>query len=369
MKTEVTMNPEQIAQKLLRPHLRTMVPYSSARRSASGGSIWLNANESPYTGNYNICTTQLNRYPNFQSQTLNAAYADYADVYLEQVMSHRGSDEGIDLLIRAFCEPGQDSILICPPTYGMYSISATLNNNAVVSIPLINHHNTWRLDIPAIQAALVAEIPVKIIFLCNPSNPLGSLLHSDDITTVLELAVGKAIVVVDEAYIEYAGTIQNSQIHRLNTHPHLVVLRTLSKAFGLAGARVGFTLAHETIIQSLVPVLAPYPLTDMSIQVAESALTKPGISFMLQNITETIIERNRLSIELAQLTWVTHIYPSTTNFILLQVKDTQAVIQYCQQHGILLRSIEPEGLKPCIRISVGSPAENKELLRVLNCVY
>jgi len=363
-------NIQRLLRSLLRPHLQGMTPYMSARRSMSGGSIWLNANESPYTSDYAICTDNLNRYPNFQSSSVNNAYANYAGVNSNQVMSHRGSDEGIDLLIRAFCEPGNDSVLICPPTYGMYTISAQLNNTATLAVPLVQQSNGWQLDLDSIRTALAGENSVKVIFLCNPSNPLGNLLSPDDIDAVLELAEGKAIVVVDEAYIEYAEVNKASNtavtsVSKINTYPHLVVLRTLSKAFGLAGIRVGFTLANEHIIQALVPVLAPYPLPDISIQISEQALGLMGLTNMRQNVIEAVAEREQLSSTLAQFSWVQQVYPSTTNFILLQVENANAVMSYCQQAGILLRQLDQVNLEQCIRISIGSPAENQQLIDML----
>ncbi|MCO4320191.1 histidinol-phosphate transaminase [Aliidiomarina quisquiliarum] len=365
-------------QGLLRPHLRNMTPYLSARRSMSGGTIWLNANESPYAPTnsdgsyYSINSDQLNRYPNFQSRTLNGAYANYAGVTANQVMSHRGSDEGIELLIRAFCEPGKDSVLICPPTYGMYAISAQLNNSATVSVPLVPTKGAYQLNLTAIEQALTAAKgpQVKVVFLCNPSNPLGNLLTPADIKAVLELARGKAMVVVDEAYIEYAeasnvSNTANTSTGLIKHYPHLVVLRTLSKAFGLAGIRVGFTLAQEAVINALAPVLAPYPLPAISIQIAEQALGPEGLINMRQNVIEAVDEREQLVIALAGFTWVTQLYPSTTNFILMQVENANALMSYCQQAGILLRQLSQPNLDQCIRISIGSPAENEQLVRVL----
>jgi len=363
--------------RLLRPHLRSMTPYLSARRTMSGGTIWLNANESPYTpfsANDNFTalgTDRLNRYPNFQSSSLNSAFAHYAGIIPEQVMSHRGSDEGIDLLIRAFCEPGTDSVLICPPTYGMYSIAAQLNNNRTVNVPLVLRNESYQLNLNAIANALSSsDLSVKVIFLCNPSNPLGNLLSLKDIESVLQLAAGKAIVVVDEAYIEYAeagtGCEQVlSSVQQLNQFSHLVVLRTLSKGFGLAGIRVGFTLANTELIQALVPVLAPYPLPVTSIEVAKQALGLEGLIHMRQNVLEAVSERELLTTALRAFPWVVRIYPSSCNFILMQVDNGNALMSHCQQDGILLRQLNQPHLEHCIRISIGSPAENNELLRVL----
>ncbi|RUO40583.1 histidinol-phosphate transaminase [Aliidiomarina taiwanensis] len=364
-------------QNLLRPHLRGMQAYPSARRSMSGGTLWLNANESPYPGPGGESTTaNNNRYPNFQSTDLNRAYAAYAGIAANQLLSHRGSDEGIDLLIRAFCQPCEDAVLICPPTYGMYAIAAQLNNSPVVTAPLLQQGNDFQLDLAAIEDALNPSAPkqprVKVIFLCNPSNPLGNLLEPKDIEQVLALAAGKAIVVVDEAYLEYAETstqqttAELSWASRIDTYANLVVLRTLSKAFGLAGIRVGFTLAQAELIQALEPVLAPYPLPEPSIQVATQALGLDALIPMRQQVIEAVTERQLLAQKLQALSWVKTVFPSTTNFILLQVPEAEAVMAYCQAAGVLLRQFKFPSLGPCIRISVGSPEENEQLMRILS---
>ena len=289
---------------LMREHLRSFTPYASARRSMSGGSVWLNANESPYSQTYSVKTEGLNRYPDFQNQALNQAYADYAGVAAKQVISHRGSDESIELLIRTFCEPGRDKILICPPTYGMYAISAAINNNETVAVPLLA--DTWQLDLDGIEQALNNEPGIKVVFLCNPSNPLGNALQRDSMQRVIELCQNRALVVIDEAYIEFAqarspaayansNTLQGnsnvSMVAAIDQNPHVIVMRTLSKAFGLAGIRVGFTLTNADLVQALLPVLAPYPLPDLSIQVAQQALSSQEQARVQTNTAQTIAER------------------------------------------------------------------------------
>ncbi|RTE87616.1 MULTISPECIES: histidinol-phosphate transaminase [Gammaproteobacteria] len=351
--------------QLLRPHLQGMQAYESARRSMSGGNIWLNANENPYSSNWNVSTENLNRYPNFQSSDLNRAYAQYAGVNPDQVLSHRGSDEAIDILIRAFCEPGQDKVMICPPTYGMYAISAKLNNNSVVSVPLLQdgkENGAWQLDIDEVKANLER---VKIVFLCTPSNPLGNLIEESDLNAVLEASQGKCIVVVDEAYIEYSESTSATQL--LEQYSNLVITRTLSKAFGLAGIRVGFTLANPEIIAALTPVLAPYPLPDLSIQVAQQALTADALIQTRQNIIEAQGERERLSKQLAIFSWVKLIFPSVTNFVLFQVENAEQVMSYLQAKGILIRNQSSQvNLSNCLRITVGSPAENDAVIEALS---
>lgn len=358
-----------LAQQLLRPHLRGIEPYASARRSMSGGAIWLNANESPYSADYRLQTDNLNRYPNFQSQPLNQAYADYAGVKPEQVLSHRGSDESIELLIRSFCEPGRDRIMVCPPTYGMYKISAGLNNTPVVTVPLqaqtdedgAPSQEAWQLDVAQMKNRSAG---VKLVFLCNPSNPLGNLLDPQSIEAVLKHFAGQALVVVDEAYIEYAEI--DSYASKLAQYDNLVVMRTMSKAFGLAGIRVGFTLANEAVIRALVPVLAPYPLPDMSIQIAQQALQADNRIQVRQNVLEAQGERQRLHAALESLPYINWVQPSATNFILFQLDAADALMAHCQQAGILLRNQSSQlGLDNCLRVTVGAPAENEQLIAVL----
>lgn len=365
---------------LMREHLRSFTPYASARRSMSGGSLWLNANESPYSQTYSVKTEGLNRYPDFQNQALNQAYADYAGVAAKQVISHRGSDESIELLIRTFCEPGRDKILICPPTYGMYAISAAINNNETVAVPLLA--DTWQLDLDGIEQALNNEPGIKVVFLCNPSNPLGNALQRDSMQRVIELCQNRALVVIDEAYIEFAqarspaayansNTLQGnsnvSMVAAIDQNPHVIVMRTLSKAFGLAGIRVGFTLTNADLVQALLPVLAPYPLPDLSIQVAQQALSSQEQARVQTNTAQTIAERAKLALALQGYPWVKRVHNSVTNFILVSVNDADALMQHCIQAGVLIRNQSSQvGLSNCVRITVGSASENQQLLAVLD---
>lgn len=368
---------------LLRPHLLKFTPYASARRILSKGQnkagtnagnntsgdsqIWLNANESPYADPYQVDTNGLNRYPDFQSEQLNQAYADYAGVNADQVISHRGSDESIELLIRSFCEPDSgrnqaDGILICPPTYGMYAVSAGINNNPVYDVPLVN----GQLDLNGIANVLDK---VKVIFLCSPSNPLGNTLNRDDIKRVLDMAKGKALVVVDEAYIEFSETEHSetaSWVDEIDNYDNLVVTRTLSKAFGLASIRMGFTLANAELIDLLKRVLAPYPLPDTSVQIAIQALEPESISRMRNNVLRILEQRQQLTEWLEQQPWAQRVYPSDTNFILVQTRDAEAIMRQASDNGILLRNQSAQrGLQQCVRITVGSPEENKKLYEVL----
>ncbi|MFV1466107.1 histidinol-phosphate transaminase [Idiomarina sp. HB] len=345
-----------IVDQLQRQHLKQLTPYASARRSMSGGNIWLNANESPYSNSYTVDDSKLNRYPEFQSQPLNQAYAEYAGVESSQVLSSRGSDEGIELLIRAFCEPGQDKVLICPPTYGMYAISAKTFAVGVTEVPLLK---SWQLDT---ESVIDAAADSKVIFLCSPSNPLGNRLNPDDIEQVLQHSPS-SIVVVDEAYIEFSSG--NSVAGWLERYPNLVVLRTLSKAFALAGIRCGFLLANDDIIELLQKVLAPYPLPDPTVQIAVQALQTSSLERLQQQVASLLAERDRVQTALEQ-TPLTLVSESDTNFLLYQCEDATGLVKALADNGLLIRNQSAQrGLNNVVRITIGSAAENDELIQQL----
>lgn len=350
-----------LAEQLQRPHLAALVPYASARRSMSGGSVWLNANESPYSNDYEIDPSQLNRYPSFQSTALNQGYADYAGVDIEQVMSCRGSDEAIELLIRAFCEPTTDRIVICPPTYGMYAISAQTHGAQVIEVPL--RTDNWQLDVDnVIDAARAA----KLVFLCSPSNPLGNTLNADDMKSVLN-ACPDTLIVVDEAYIEFCP--DNTVTGWLAEFDNLVILRTLSKAFALAGARCGFAIANHDVIEVLKKVLAPYPLPDLTVQVATQALSKMGLTRMQDQVQQLLEQRRLVQQQLASLP-LTSIAHSDTNFLLYATEQAGAIIEQLSARGILIRNQSAQrNLPACVRISIGDPEQNDQLITALQSFF
>ncbi|AAV82668.1 histidinol-phosphate transaminase [Idiomarina loihiensis] len=350
-----------IVEQLQRQHLKQLTPYASARRSMSGGNIWLNANESPYSNSYTVDDSKLNRYPEFQSKPLNQAYAEYAGINASKVLSSRGSDEGIELLIRAFCEPGQDKVLICPPTYGMYAISAKTFAVGVTEVPLLNSGevNNWQLDTESI---IEAAAECKVIFLCSPSNPLGNALNTDDIEQVLQHSP-RSIVVVDEAYIEFSSG--DSVVSWLERYPNLVVLRTLSKAFALAGIRCGFLLANDDIIELLQKVLAPYPLPDPTVQIAVQALQTSSLERLQQQVATLLAERDRVQTALEQ-TPLTLVSESDTNFLLYQCEDAAGLVKSLTDNDLLIRNQSAQrGLENVVRITIGSAAENDELIQQL----
>ena len=266
---------QTLIEKLAREELVDMVPYQSARRLfASGdaeqadGKVWLNANEAPGKGEYQLSSENINRYPDFQPDNLLKAYSEYCGLDRAQILATRGADEGIELIIRSFCRAYQDSILICPPTYGMYAISAENHGAGIVKAPLQKTSNGMQLNLDA----LVSQVgKVKVVFLCSPGNPTGNLLSKDDIIAAVELFKDSAIVVVDEAYIEFSPEQTSTDL--IAKYDNVIVLRTLSKAFALAGLRCGFTLASKEIITLLSKVIAPYPISAPVAEIASKALS------------------------------------------------------------------------------------------------
>lgn len=340
------MKIEQLARKTV----RKLTPYQSARRLGGNGDIWLNANESPFANEYNINCSRLNRYSECQPAALIQAYADYAGVPKEQVLTSRGADEGIELLIRTFCEPNQDSILYCPPTYGMYAISAETFDIAIKTVPLTAQ---WQLDLPAIQDNLDS---VKLVFICSPNNPTGNLMKRQDIEALLAMTANQALVVVDEAYIDFSP--EASTVDLLSQYPNLVILRTLSKAFALAGLRCGFTLANSDVIELLLKVIAPYPVPVPVAEIAVQALSPAGRAKTKFQILDLSANRAYLQAGLSMLPDVT-VHDGYGNYLLVTFPDADALFAALWDSGIILRR---SPIKNSIRISIGSRDECEKTL-------
>lgn len=346
---------------LARANVRALTPYQSARRLGGNGDVWLNANEFPLPVPFELSQQTLNRYPECQPKQVIERYAAYAGVTPEQVLVSRGADEGIELLMRAFCEPGKDAILFCPPTYGMYSVSAETIGIEYRTVPA---RDDWQLNLPAIAEQLDG---VKVVYLCSPNNPTGNLINPDDIRQLLTLTAGKALVVADEAYIEFCP--QATLAGWLATYPHLVILRTLSKAFALAGLRCGFTLANKPVIDLLMKVIAPYPLATPVADVAAQALSEQGIALMRQHVAELNASRDWLCAQLPQLSVVQQVFPSETNYILARFTDSPAVFKSLWDQGIILRDQNKNpGLAGCLRISIGTRKECERLIAALQAL-
>ena len=351
-----------ITNKLARKELIDMVPYQSARRlhSSNGdinSKIWLNANEASGDGVYQIDSSGINRYPDFQPENLLNAYSQYADIAVDNILATRGADEGIELLIRTFCQAYQDNIIICPPTYGMYAISAENHGAGIIKVPLTQ---TLNLDIAGLQAQVGNA---KVVFLCSPGNPTGNLLASEDIEAALTLFADSAIVVLDEAYIEFAA--EHSIAKWLQRYPHLAILRTLSKAFALAGLRCGFTLANRDIITMMSKVIAPYPISAPVADIASNVLQDKGLTTMALRVQTTSTLRKQLSSWLKAQTWCQQVFNSNANFVLFRcINETtkNAIFNTLVQQGILIRDqSKQDTLANCLRVSIGSKQELERL--------
>jgi histidinol-phosphate aminotransferase len=348
-------------------YVNALTPYESARRLFAGSGadaeqIWMNANESPFSEDYSIDPSIFNRYPDCQPDTVIQAYAKYAGLEAEQTLVTRGADEGIELIIRAFCEPGKDSILICPPTYGMYAISAQ-TFNVGVERALLN--DDFTLDV---EKVLTFVGKVNAVFICSPNNPTGTSVSQADIITVLEAYAEKAVVVVDEAYIEF--DMDNSQTSLLEKYSNLVILRTMSKAFGLAGLRCGFTLASAEIITTLLKVIAPYPIPAPVAQIAAQALTENGLRKTQAKVEGLQSELRQLQTQLNSIGDIATVGNICANFVLFRTEHKQALMDYLVAHKVLIRDQSKQiKLDGCLRASVGSEKENQKLIELITAFF
>lgn len=351
------MKPIDSVLALVRPEILALAPYSSARKESSGGRVWLDANENPQTPHAGA--PRLNRYPDPQPPELVARLASLYGVTPAQALVTRGSDEGIDLLLRAFCRAGRDAILITPPTYGMYAVAAGIQGAAIKTAPLVRERD-FALDADAVLAAI--DPSVKLVFLCSPNNPTGSALDRAAVLRVVDGLAGRAVVVVDEAYAEFS--VEPSFAAEISSRLNLVVLRTLSKAFGLAGARVGVTLAAPELIAVLQKILAPYPLPTPVVQAALTALTADGIAAARASVTTLVAARRELAAALARLPAVRRVWPSDANFLLVEVADAAQVMARARAVGLVLRD-RSKDVPNTVRITVGTAEENALVLEVL----
>ncbi|AHG85758.1 Histidinol-phosphate aminotransferase [Bibersteinia trehalosi USDA-ARS-USMARC-190] len=341
--------------QLSRKNIQALTPYQSARRLGGSGDVWLNANEYALSPNFDLTDRTFNRYPEPQPQAVIEGYVRYAGVAPENVLVSRGGDESIELIIRAFCE-ANDSILYCPPTYGMYAVSADTCGIATKTVPLTAD---FQLNLPQIQANLDG---VKVVFVCSPNNPTGNLIKRSDLLELLQITAGKAIVVVDEAYIEFCP--EASLVSELKNFPHLAIIRTLSKAFALAGLRCGFTLANAELIGVLQKVIAPYPLPVPVSDIAAQALSPQGIEQMKTRVAEVITQRAELQKSLENLPLVEQVFDSEANYLLFKCQDGQKVFKALWEQGIILRDQHKAlGLQNCIRITVGTREENLRVIK------
>ncbi len=338
---------------LIRPNIRNLVPYSSARDEFKGeASIYLDANEnslgSPLTKWYN-------RYPDPLQWEVKKKLAAIKGIPAEQIFLGNGSDEAIDLLYRAFCEPGMDNVIICPPTYGMYEVSANINNIALKKVPLTPD---FQIDLDAMEQAI--DMNSRIIWLCSPNNPTGNSLNREDIEIILNNFDG--LVVIDEAYINFSR--QRSFIPELNEYPNLVILQTMSKAWGLAALRIGMAFASKGIIEVMNRIKPPYNISQAAQELVLKALDHvEEVNDMIRILVD---ERKKLEESLTALPQVIRVYPSDANFLLVKTIDAKGIYRYLVEKGVVVRDRSSVMLcEESLRITIGTPAENKALVEMI----
>jgi len=338
---------------LQRENIKNLRPYSTARDEYKGqASVFLDANENSFGS---PLPENFNRYPDPLQLDLKDAISKIKGVPIENTFLGNGSDEAIDLLYRCFCNPGKDNVIILPPTYGMYEVSANIND---VEIRKVNLLPNFQLDLDGIAEAI--DENTKLIFICSPNNPTGNSIVRTDIETVL--ANFKGLVVIDEAYINFAK--QHTFIQELTEYPHLVILQTFSKAWGLAGLRLGMAFASRTVIDIMNKVKAPYNISQSTQDLALAALQNVGQ--VNEWIKITVAERELLSKELLEIPQVKKVYPSDANFVLAEVEDAAGTYDALVNQGIIIRDRSKVTLcDGCLRITVGTPQENTILLSAL----
>lgn len=349
------MNPVELA----RAEIRALKPYASARALANSAGTLLNANENPWPP-ANDGGLNLNRYPDPQPAALKARLAELYGIDAAQLLITRGSDEGIDLLTRVFCRAGADRVLICPPCFGMYALSAQVQNAELVEVPLIPADGDWQLDLAAVEAAPAC----RLYFLCSPNNPTGNLIEAQSVLGLAQKVAGHGLVVIDEAYIEYCE--QPSLAAAVGRQPNLVVLRTLSKAYALAGCRIGAVIASNEVIELLRRIIAPYPLPTPSVAAALAALAPRALLKQRAQLARLVRLKLALVALLSKHPSIIKLWPGRANFVLLRVPSAANLVSAAAEHGIRLRdqSAQP-GLDGCVRISIGSPAEMQSLTEFL----
>ena len=340
---------------LIRENVKKLTPYSSARDDFKGeAKIFLDANENSL-GSPLTKQEGYNRYPDPHQLKVKEKLSAIKKVPVENIFLGNGSDECIDILQRAFCEPAIDNIIICPPTYGMYEVCANVNN---VHVKKVNLTVEFQLDLEAIENAI--DENTKMIFLCSPNNPTANSLHHEDIEALLNNYFG--LVVIDEAYINFSR--QRSFSVHLSDYPNLVVMQTLSKAWGLAALRVGIALASAEIIAIMNKIKPPYNIGQASQELVVRALDE--VEQVNEMIRELIKEREVLASALVNLSYVEKVYPSDANFLLVRVKNAKATYQYLLDKGIVVRDrSKVELCEGCLRITVGTPPENESLVNSL----
>jgi histidinol-phosphate aminotransferase len=335
--------------KITRNNIKNLVPYSSARDEFKGNEgIFLDANENSFGS---VIEGNFNRYPDPLQKAVKTKLAEIKKTFADNIFLGNGSDEAIDILFRAFCEPGIDNVIVLPPTYGMYEVSANINN---IEIQKVNLTQDFQPNLDKIISTINAN--TKLIFICSPNNPTANLIDVKSIEHILRNFSG--IVVVDEAYIDF--TDDKSIIEKLDFYPNLVILQTFSKAWGLAGLRIGMAFASKEIIRIFNKIKPPYNVNILSQELALKAL---GQHEKFQSVTRQIVtEREKLKEVLKEISFINEIYPSDANFILVKTSDAQKIYDYLVSKKIIVRNRSKITLcDGCLRITVGTENENKQL--------
>jgi histidinol-phosphate aminotransferase len=351
---------------LVRPEVARMHGYSSARvEGEQEMRIFLDANENPYPpypGGEN--EVRLNRYPEVQPYELRTVFGERNGVTAGNVFLSRGADEALDLLVRIFCSEGKDGVILCSPTFPMYEHSVNVQGARLLDVPMTSD---FQLDVDRILETQKNDPNIKMMMVASPNNPTANLLRRDDLLRIAQAFRGQTIVVVDQLYIDYSD--EPSMVPDIAELPNLVVVRSLSKEHSMAGERIGITISHPTIVSLLRRVAAPYLLSQSSIRAAENVASPAGAAYSAEKIQLILAERTRLQKELPSLDVVAHVYPTDANFFLVKFFDAGQVVKACEAEGIKVRSRSMvPGLENCVRIAVGTPEENDELLRVLRSV-
>jgi histidinol-phosphate aminotransferase len=342
---------------LARPDILALQPYQHAKWDPSLERM--HANEMPWRAQGDNTQAGLNRYPEPQPRALVERMALLYDVPPANVLVGRGSDEAIDLLVRAFCRAGEDQVVITPPTFGFYKVAARIQGAGVIEVPL--DRETFALDLPAV---LEAGRRAKVVFLCSPNNPTGNLLDEPAMLALCRELADQSLVCVDEAYLEFAA--RRSLATRLAEFPNLVVLRTLSKAYALAGARLGTLIAGEDIVALLKRIIPPYAIPSSTVEQVIALTEAPQRAIAADRIRVLLDERREASRRLALMPCVERVHPSDANFLLVQFRDARAALEAGKDVGLLVRDFSSApGLANCLRISIGTPEQNERLLAAL----
>ncbi len=336
-----------------------------AARAATGGKTATLASNTEQHDAENLTMRELNRYPQPKPLDLVEAMAAYYKVQPDQVLPVRGSDDGIDLLIRTFCEAGRDAIVVSSPAFSMYASFAEIQGVSVTDVPLKQTQSTFLLDIDAIVLSVEQHPEQKLVFLCTPNNPTGHSLSERDVLTVCQRLAGRAVVVVDEAYIEFSNRASTGR--HIGDVPNLVILRTMSKAFGAAGLRMGAVLAHDEVVTVLQSITSPYALATPVVELALDGFTPAGLS-QLQSRCQFLVEhRAQLAEALTDHPLVTTVFDSDANFLLVRFHDAKTVCSALHDAGVLVRDFSSaKGADNCLRISIGKEDENRQVLAVLD---